>query len=68
MLLSAIISPLLQLGIAQVIDYVGRTARASEEAAENAQASADLLRQLIRAYGRELDGEAQGDDNVPTGA
>jgi flagellar motor component MotA len=52
-LVSAVVSALLLFGVAQVIDYVGRTAHASEEAAVNAQASTDLLRQLIRAYGHE---------------
>jgi hypothetical protein len=32
---------------------LGRIAQASEEAATNSQANADLLRQLIRAYGHE---------------
>lgn len=52
-IVAALVSALLLFGIAQVIDYLGRTAHASEEAAESAQASADLLRQLIRAYGHE---------------
>ena len=52
-LVSAIVSALLLFGVAQVIDYLGRTAHASEEAAESAQASADLLRQLLRSYGHE---------------
>ena len=34
-------------------DHLGKTAQASEVAAANSQASADLLRQLIRAYGHE---------------
>ena len=52
-LFSALVSALLLFGVAQVIDYLGRTAHASEEAAESAQASADLLRQLLRSYGHE---------------
>lgn len=52
-LVSAVVSALLLFGVAQVIDYLGRTAHASEEAAESAKDSADLLRQLIRAYGHE---------------
>ena len=52
-LLSAAVSALLLLGLAQVIDYLGRTAHASEEAANGAQDSADLLRQLLRSYGHE---------------
>ena len=54
-LVSAVVSALLLFGVAQVIDYLGRTAHASEEAAESAKDSADLLRQLIRAYGHEPD-------------
>ena len=34
-------------------DHLGKTAQASEAAAASSQASADLLRQLIRAYGHE---------------
>jgi hypothetical protein len=34
-------------------DHLGKTAAASEAAAASSQASADLLRQLIRAYGHE---------------
>jgi hypothetical protein len=52
-LISAAVSVLLLLGLAQVIDYLGRTAHASEEAANGAQDSADLLRQLLRSYGHE---------------
>ena len=52
-LVSAIVSALLLFGVAQVIDYLGRTAHASEAAADSAEDSADLLRQLIRAYGHE---------------
>ena len=48
-LISSLVSALLLFGVAQVIDYLGRTAHASEEAAE----SAGLLRQLVRAYGHE---------------
>jgi hypothetical protein len=50
-LISALVSALLMFGVAQVIDYLGRTAHASEEAAESAKNSADLLRQLLRSYG-----------------
>ena len=57
-LVSALVSALLLFGVAQVIDYLGRTAHASEEAAESAQASADLLRLLLRSYGH--DPEAEG--------
>ena len=52
-LISAAVSALLLLGLAQVIDYLGRTAHAAEEAANGAQDSADLLRQLLRSYGHE---------------
>ena len=52
-LVSALVSALLLFGVAQVIDYLGRTAHASEEAAESAEESAGLLRQLVRAYGHE---------------
>lgn len=52
-LVSAVVSALLLFGVAQVIDYLGRTAHASEESAQASQASADLLRQLIRAYGHD---------------
>jgi hypothetical protein len=54
-LVSALVSALILFGVAQVIDYLGRTAHAAEEAADAAQDSADLLRQLIRAYGHEPD-------------
>ncbi len=52
-LVSALVSALILFGVAQVIDYLGRTAHAAEEAADAAQDSTDLLRQLIRAYGHE---------------
>ena len=52
-LISALVSALLLFGVAQVIDYLGRAAHASEEAAESAEESAGLLRQLVRAYGHE---------------
>jgi hypothetical protein len=52
-LVSALVSALLLLGVAQVIDYLGRTAHASEAAADSAEDSADLLRQLLRSYGHE---------------
>jgi len=52
-LVAAFVSALLLFGVAQVIDYLGRTAHASEAAAFSAEESADLLRQLIRAYGHE---------------
>ena len=52
-LVSAIVSALLLFGVAQVIDYLGRTAHASEAAADSAEDSADLLRQLLRSYGHE---------------
>jgi len=52
-LVSALLSALLLLGVAQVIDYLGRTAHASEAAADSAEDSADLLRQLLRSYGHE---------------
>lgn len=51
--ISSLISALLLFGVAQVIDYLGRTAHASEEAAEGARAGAELLRQLLRSYGHE---------------
>ena len=51
--LATLFSALLLLGVAQVIDYLGRTAHASEAAADSAEDSADLLRQLLRAYGYE---------------
>lgn len=52
-LVSALVSALILFGVAQVIDYLGRTAHAAEETAAAAQEGADLLRQLIRAYGHE---------------
>jgi hypothetical protein len=42
-----------QLSTTAQTSDLGRIARASEEAAANSQANADLLRQLIRAYGHE---------------
>ena len=51
--LPVLVSALLLFGVAQVIDYLGRTAHASEAAVVSAEESAGLLRQLIRAYGHE---------------
>jgi len=48
-LVSALVSALLLFGVAQVIDYLGRTAHASEAAADSAEDSADLLCQLLRS-------------------
>jgi flagellar motor component MotA len=52
-LISSLVSALILFGVAQVIDYLGRTAHAAEEAAAAAKDSADLLRQLLRSYGHE---------------
>jgi flagellar motor component MotA len=52
-LVSSLVSALILFGVAQVIDYLGRTAHAAEEAAAGAKDSADLLRQLLRSYGHE---------------
>jgi fatty acid desaturase len=52
-LVSSLVSALILFGVAQVIDYLGRTAHAAEEAAAAANDSADLLRQLLRSYGHE---------------
>jgi flagellar motor component MotA len=52
-LVSSLVSALILFGVAQVIDYLGRTAHAAEEAATAAKDSADLLRQLLRSYGHE---------------
>lgn len=52
-LVSSLVSALILFGVAQVIDYLGRTAHAAKEAATRASESADLLRQLLRCYGHE---------------
>jgi hypothetical protein len=52
-LVSSLVSALILFGVAQVINYLGRTAHAAEQAAAGASDSADLLRQLLRSYGHE---------------